>query len=79
MDDEILNFDTRKSTDRRCEFWLEFENGVKMQAEMLDSVSVPTELIPPIEPTVDQIPRPIKKEVIIKGDINDPNSIHSSQ
>lgn len=38
MDDEILNFDTRKSTDRRCEFWLEFENGVKMQAEMLDIV-----------------------------------------
>jgi len=30
MDDDILNFDTRKSTDRRCEFWLEFENGVKM-------------------------------------------------
>ena len=36
MDDDILNFDTRKATDRRCEFWLEFENGVKMRAEMLD-------------------------------------------
>jgi hypothetical protein len=74
MDDDILNFDTRKSTDRRCEFWLEFENGVKFQAEMLDPVSVPTELIPPVEPMFGQTPKPFRKEVIIKGDLDNPAS-----
>jgi len=34
--------------DRRCEFWLEFENGVRMHAEMLDKVQPLAELIPPI-------------------------------
>ena len=68
MDDEILNFDTRKATDRRCEFWLEFENGVKMLAEMLDAVPALSEQIPPIEPIVGQTPKPIKKEVVIRGD-----------
>lgn len=79
MEDEILNFDTKKSTDRRCEFWLEFENGVKMQAEMIDAVAAPTDLIPPVQPIFDQTPKPVKKEVIIRGDPNDPNSIQSSQ
>jgi hypothetical protein len=32
--------DTRKDQDRRCEFWLEFENGVRMHAEMLDEPEV---------------------------------------
>lgn len=79
MDDEILNFDTRKSTDRRCEFWLEFDNGVKMQAEMIEAVSAPTELIPPVEPIYNQTPKPTKKEVIIRGDPNDADSMHSTQ
>ena len=79
MDDEILNFDTKKSTDRRCEFWLEFDNGVKMQAEMIEALSAPTELIPPVEPIYDQTPKPTKKEVIIKRDPNDANSMHSTQ
>ena len=35
-EDTLLNFETKKSTDRRCEFWLEFENGAKMFAEMMD-------------------------------------------
>jgi len=67
MEDEILNFDTRKSTDRRCEFWLEFENGVKLQAEMLDVVSPLSEAIPPVEPILSPTPKPIKKEVVIRG------------
>lgn len=33
--------------DRRCEFWLQFENGVKMFAEMIDPVALNTDLIPP--------------------------------
>ena len=52
MDDEILNFDTRKTTDRRCEFWLEFENGVKLRAEMLDMVAPLSDMIPPSEPMI---------------------------
>ena len=35
--------------DRRCEFWLEFENGTKMFAEMIESVSPQFEMIPPAE------------------------------
>ena len=35
-EDLILNNETRKNVDRKCEFWLEFENGVRMHAEMLD-------------------------------------------
>jgi hypothetical protein len=33
----------------RCEFWLEFENGVRMHTEMVDPVKSKTELIPPID------------------------------
>jgi hypothetical protein len=38
LEDQCLNFESKKVSDRRCEFWLEFENGVKMFAEMLDPV-----------------------------------------
>lgn len=41
-----MNFETKKTCDRRCEFWLEFENGTKMFAEMLDPVAAQSELIP---------------------------------
>lgn len=41
-----MNFETKKLTDRRCEFWLQFENGTKMFAEMLDSVPAQKDLIP---------------------------------
>lgn len=77
MDDDILNFDTRKATDRRCEFWLEFENGVKMQAEILDPVTAPTELIPPSEPGSEQISKPVQKQVIIRGEFNEPGLMQS--
>lgn len=39
QEDSILNFETKKTTDRRCEFWLEFENGTKMFAELVDPVA----------------------------------------
>ena len=39
LEDQILIFETKKTTDRRCEFWLEFENGVKMFAEVLEPIS----------------------------------------
>lgn len=46
MEDLMMNFETKKTIDRRCEFWLEFENGTKMFAEMLDPVQANTDLIP---------------------------------
>ena len=46
MEDSCLNFETKKTTDRRCQFWLQFENGTKMFAQMLDPVDAQTELIP---------------------------------
>ena len=49
MEDQILSLEAKRKTDRRCEFWLEFENGVKMFAEMLDPVPAETSLIPPLD------------------------------
>lgn len=65
MDDEILNFDTKKTTDRRCEFWLEFDDGVKMSAEMLDPVEPATNLIPPMQAEVYNKQEFPRKQVII--------------
>jgi hypothetical protein len=48
-EDELVNMDTRKDQDRRCEFWLEFENGMRMHAEMLDDPQIDTDLIPPVD------------------------------
>jgi|694.fasta_scaffold84581_5 hypothetical protein len=32
--------------DLRCEFWIEFENGARMHAEMLDKVETNLNIIP---------------------------------
>lgn len=34
FEDEIINIETRNVSDKRCELWLEFENGVRMAVEM---------------------------------------------
>jgi len=47
--DEILSSEARKTVDTRCEFWLEFENGVRMHAEMVDQVKSKSDLIPPMD------------------------------
>lgn len=70
MEDHILNLETKRKTDRRCEFWLEFENGVKMFAEMLDPVPADTSLMPPIEGSIAATDNQ-KREVMIKEDAND--------
>jgi hypothetical protein len=41
-----MNFETKKTTDQRAEFWLQFENGTKMFAEMIDPMEAHRELIP---------------------------------
>lgn len=48
-----------QSHDRRCDFWLEFENGVKMLVEMVDKVTPNMNEIPLHEP--DQIAAAISK------------------
>lgn len=47
--DDILSSEARKTVDTRCEFWLEYENGVRMHAEMLDVVKPKSDLIPPMD------------------------------
>ena len=48
-----------QSHDRRCDFWLEFENGVKMLVEMVDKLTPNMNEIPLHEP--DQIAAAISK------------------
>ena len=50
LEDSVLNFETKKSmSDRRCDFWMEFDDGSKMFAEMVDQLVSNTESIPPID------------------------------
>lgn len=39
-----------EQNDKRCDFWLEFENGIKMLVEMADAVSANYQDIPLQEP-----------------------------
>jgi hypothetical protein len=40
---------------RRCDFWLEFENGVKMLVEMADEMQATFQDIPLQEPNMDEL------------------------
>jgi hypothetical protein len=51
-EDELINMDTRKDSDRRCTFWLEFENNCRFQVEMLDDPAVDEAMIPPYDNSV---------------------------
>jgi hypothetical protein len=46
-DDELYNMETKKASNLNCEFWLEFENQVRMHINMLEKVEAKAELIPP--------------------------------
>ena len=35
-EEELLNREAKKDADRRCDFWLLFENGVRLNIEMQD-------------------------------------------
>ena len=76
MEDQILNFETKKTMDRRCEFWLEFENGTKLFAEMIEPVSPQFDMIPPSE--AEDKSRVLNadksKEVVIRIDDQIPNN-----
>lgn len=46
-EDGLRNRDARKRADKRCDFWLSFENGVRLTIEMQDQLQADMELIPP--------------------------------
>lgn len=45
-EDGLRNRDAKKHADRRCDFWLIFDNGVRMTVEMVDSSEVDIAKIP---------------------------------
>jgi hypothetical protein len=49
-EEEIANREAWFGSDRRCDFWLDFENGVKFLVEMADHVNVDYKEIPALEP-----------------------------
>lgn len=46
-DDDLLNQEARRASDRNCEFWLEFENKARLHISMLEPVEAQAQLIPP--------------------------------
>lgn len=50
FEDEILNREAFSQSDKRCTFWLEFENGVKLLVEMQEKQQAHMEEIPLHEP-----------------------------
>lgn len=51
-EDELINMDTRKDSDRRCTFWLEFENACRLSVDMLDDPEIEESLIPVYDNTL---------------------------
>jgi len=47
-DDELFNLETKKASNRNCQFWLEFENKARLSIAMIEPVEAQKELIPPI-------------------------------
>lgn len=48
-EDELLNMEVRKAMDRRCELWVQFENGARMHVAMVDEEFPKSNLIPPAD------------------------------
>ena len=46
-EDELRNRDAKKQQDKRADFWLVFENGVRLTIEMQDHLAADMENIPP--------------------------------
>lgn len=49
-DDVLRNREAWSAVDQRCEFWLEFENGIKLVIEMQDKQPIHMHDIPLQEP-----------------------------
>jgi hypothetical protein len=63
--DDILNNETKRTFDRRCEFWLAFENGVRMHTQMLDQLACKSEIIPPNDRVTTGNKQDFNKTVVI--------------
>ena len=48
-DDELFNQETKKASNRNCQFWLEFENKSRLHIAMIEPAEAQKELIPPID------------------------------
>lgn len=48
-DDELFNLETKKASNRNCQFWLEFENKARLHIAMIEPAEANKELIPPID------------------------------
>lgn len=46
-EDNLRNVDAQKEHQKTCDFWLKFENGVRLLIEMQDSLRADTDKIPP--------------------------------
>ena len=46
--DELFNQETKKNSNRNCQFWLEFENKARLNICMMDPVEPQRDLIPPL-------------------------------
>ena len=62
QEEEIINVETFQNSDRRCDLWLEFENGTKLTIEMIDHREAKIEEMPLQEPN----PKKKDDEILIK-------------
>jgi hypothetical protein len=74
-EDELLSREAWFASDRRCDFWLEFENGVKLLVEMVDKTVPHLEEIPLHEPlppdALNATSISIKQSIYDEGDSGD--------
>lgn len=54
----MRNIDSKMNADNRCDFWLLFENGVRLFIEMQDHLEADMEGVPP-----SQLPKWLRKKI----------------
>jgi len=57
-EDTLRNRDAKQLQDKRCDFWLVFENGVRLSIDMQDKLDANMEMIP-----LSQIPAWLKTKI----------------
>lgn len=60
-EDELRNIDARKLMDKTCDFWLKFDNGVRLLIEMQDGLRADVDNIPP-----SKLPKWLEKKLEIE-------------
>jgi len=49
-EEDFLTREGRMAKDKRCEFWMEFENGLKLMVEMQNELKTDYDKWPPLKP-----------------------------